>query len=230
GFGAATPLPLIGAVRRDADAAHGCRRRVLAAGLYDRLAAFTRSHAITPSTFFQAVWALLLARYTGHRDLVFGTTVAGRPAELAGVDTMVGMFINTLPVRIDVTPGLPVVAWMQRIQTEAAEAREFEHASLSQIHGWSEIARGVPLFETLLVYENFPALQPAGRSSLAVAAPQTHDVTSFALDLDIVPGPPYTVIATYARDRYDDATVERILDHLEHAVGQLLARPDARVA
>src|SRR6185503_6854658 len=97
GFGAATPLPLIGAVRRDADAAHGCRRRVLAAGLDDRLAAFTRSHAITPSTFFQAVWALLLARYTGHRDLVFGTTVAGRPAELAGVETMVGMFINTLP-------------------------------------------------------------------------------------------------------------------------------------
>jgi amino acid adenylation domain-containing protein len=238
GFRAPTPLPLARAIRRDAGTAPRSQRRVLGGSAptpaHDRsfearLGDFTRAHAITPSSFFQAIWAILLARYTGERDVVFGTTVAGRPAQLAGVEAMVGMFVNTIPVRVDVAPELAVVDWMRRLQGEAAEAREFEHASLSQIHGWSELARGAPMFETLFVYENFPAIGGAGPGGVEVADAETHDVTSFALDIDVIPGPPYTILATYARDRHDDATVARILDHIEHTAEQILAHPAARL-
>lgn len=230
GFRAVTPLPALGAAPRGAATGPASQRRVLDRTVDARLAALTRTHAITPSALFQAIWALVLARSTGERDLVFGTVVAGRPAALAGVEQMVGMFVNTIPVRVDVTPELTVIDWMRRLQVEAAEAREFEHASLSQIHSWSELVRGAPMFESLFVYENFPAIGAmAPGASVEVVDAETRDITSFALDVNVIPGPPFTILVTYARERYGDATIARLLDRFAQAIEHVLARPDARV-
>lgn len=81
------------------------------------LAAFCRSRRITPNTFFQGVWSLLLSRYSGQRDVVFGVTVAGRPADLTGVAEMIGLFINTLPLRVSVDPNAALGSWLGDLQS-----------------------------------------------------------------------------------------------------------------
>ena len=118
------------------------------------------------STLLQGAVALLLARAGGTQDVLFGATVAGRPADLPGVESMVGMFINTLPVRVEVPPRAELGGWLRRLQAEQAELHAYEHSPLVSIQGWSEIPRGVRMFDLLVVFENFPVREtppdPAG--------------------------------------------------------------------
>src|SRR5205085_11986675 len=89
-------------------------------------------------------------------DVVFGTVVSGRPPELAGVETMVGLFINTLPVRVEVTSESTMVDWLRELQERQAEARRYEYSTMVQVQGWREVPRGVPLFERLFAFQNYP--------------------------------------------------------------------------
>src|SRR5262249_9623728 len=111
---------------------------------------------VTLNTVVQGAWALLLSRYSGSEDVVFGATVSGRPASLAGVEEMVGLFINTLPVRVRVKRDERVGGYLQRLQEQQVEVRQYEYSPLVEVQGWSEVGRGVRLFDTLLVFENYP--------------------------------------------------------------------------
>jgi acyl carrier protein len=111
---------------------------------------------LTANTLLQGAWAAVLSRYSGQRDVVFGTTVSGRPPELPGVESMIGLFINTLPLRIHVEPQLSVSSWLQEIQASHVEARRYEYCSTGQIHQWTEMPGSVPLYESILVFQNFP--------------------------------------------------------------------------
>ena len=104
----------------------------------------SRRHQVTLSTVVQGAWALLLGRHSGLADVVFGLTVSGRPADLQGVESMVGMFINTLPVRVRVDPGEPLVPWLRRLQAQQAELRQFEYTPLVRLHGWTGLPPGRP--------------------------------------------------------------------------------------
>jgi acyl carrier protein len=121
---------------------------------------------LTANTLLQGAWAAVLSRYSGQKDIVFGTTVSGRPPELPGVESMIGLFINTLPLRIHVEPQLSVSSWLQEIQTSHLEARRYEYCSTGQIHQWTEVPGSVPLYESILVFQNFPVAsadrRPAG--------------------------------------------------------------------
>ncbi|HSF44300.1 MAG TPA: condensation domain-containing protein, partial [Thermoanaerobaculia bacterium] len=120
------------------------------------LQAGARRSGLTVNTLFQGVWALLLSRYSGASDVVFGTVVSGRPAAVAGIEAMVGLFINTQPLRARVPETGGLLAWLRALQAEQAGLRQDEHLSLQEIQAWSEVPRGQPLFESLLVFENFP--------------------------------------------------------------------------
>ena len=102
-------------------------------------------HRLTLNTLVQGVWGLLLSRYSGQQDIVFGATTAGRPVDLPGVEAMVGLFINTLPVRLQLGAGDTVLECLQRLQSQQSEARRYEYTPLSHIQGWSEVPRGGPL-------------------------------------------------------------------------------------
>src|SRR4029078_13565004 len=102
-----------------------------------RLRQVAPQHGLTVNTVVQGAWALLLSRYSGERDVVFGTTVAGRPADLPGVESMVGLFINTLAGRAHVPPDAPVLPWLRRLQDQLAELRQYEYSPLVAIQGWS---------------------------------------------------------------------------------------------
>lgn len=119
----------------------------------ERLVEGTRSRGITVNTLMQMAWALVLSRLTDTRDVVFGVTVSGRPPELSGVETMIGLFINTVPMRVQLDPAAGVGDQCRAVQRNAALLREhgyLGHAQLRALGGVGE------MFDTLLVYENFP--------------------------------------------------------------------------
>lgn len=112
-----------------------------------------RSRGVTINTVLQLTWALLLSRLTDRDDVVFGVTVSGRPAELAGVETMVGLFINTVPLRVRLDPSANVGGQCLAVQRDAALLREHCYVGHAQLRAWGGVGE---LFDTLLVYENFP--------------------------------------------------------------------------
>lgn len=132
----------------------------LSADETQRLNRLARQHRLTFNTLLQGVWALLLSRYSGEEEVVFGTTVSGRPASLPGAETMIGLFINTLPFRITVRPSARLWAWLQELQAQHLECREYEYCSTGQIHQWSQFPGSFPLYESLLVFQNYPSGSP----------------------------------------------------------------------
>ncbi len=144
-----------------AEEAYAEREFVLPPGATEGLRSLARRNRVTLNTVVQASWALLLSRYSGEKDVVFGVTVAGRPPDLAGVETMVGCFINTVPFRARVDPESTLPAWLGDLQANQAELGRFEWTSLVDIQGWSDVPRGLPLFETILVFQGH-AISAAG--------------------------------------------------------------------
>jgi len=118
------------------------------------LTAFTRSCQVTANAVMQGAWMLLMARYTGQRDLVLGVMSSGRLTELLDVETVVGVCCNALPVRARLDPSERLGSWLARLQQEQVELRELDHTPQEAIQGWLGLTG--PLFECLMVFENYP--------------------------------------------------------------------------
>ncbi len=119
-----------------------------------RLIAFAKRERVTLNTVIQAAWALLLSRVTGQSCVTFGATTSGRPAELTGVGQLIGLFINTLPVIVAPQPELKLGAWLRELQTRSLRVREHERTRALRHSAMGRL--GQSLFDTLLVFENFP--------------------------------------------------------------------------
>ena len=111
------------------------QRAILSADATTALQGMARRLQVTMNTVVQGAWALLMSRYSGNRDVMFRTTVSGRPPSIDGVEAMIGLFINTLPVRVLVEPEATVGAYLKRLQQEQVELREYEYSPLVQVHG-----------------------------------------------------------------------------------------------
>src|SRR6185503_2611930 len=135
-----------------------------------------RKHGLTLNTILVGAWALLLNRYSQEETVVFGATVAGRPPSLPGIETMIGLFINTLPVRVRVDDEADLLTWLRVLQVEQVALREYEYSPLVEVQSWSEVGRGRPLFESLLVFENYPLDKDALKQNLSL---ELKDVRSF---------------------------------------------------
>ena len=117
------------------------------------------------NAFAQGAWSLLLRRYCGTCDLVFGATVAGRPPELEGVERMVGLFINTLPIRVRVDDDQRLIDWLTGLQKEQAQREAYSDTPLIEIQGWSPLTASTPLFDTMYAFENYPAGSLSGKAA-----------------------------------------------------------------
>jgi len=228
GFTSPTPVPFARALRGAGAPRHGQRSLTLTRELSEALRGLARENALTLNTLFQGAWALLLSRYTSAEDVVFGATVSGRPATLPGAEAMVGMFINTLPVRVLVEPDAALLPWLKRLQAAQAEAQPYEYSSLTDIQGWSELPRAQPLFDTLLAFENFPRTFADGAPTggLGLRDVDVIDYTSFTLDLTVIPGPELTLLSIHDVQRIDESKVARLLAHFHHLLSRMAARPD----
>ena len=168
------------------------RARTLSESATERLQDLARQHQLTLNTLVQGTWALLLSHYSRSEDVVFGTTVAGRPADLRGSDSMIGLFINTLPVRVRFSRESRLLPWLQQLQADQATLRQFDYSPLSQVQAWSDVPRDTPLFETLVVFENYPvdsSFSPDNQDqSLRILEFGTSIRNSFPFTVRAVPG------------------------------------------
>ncbi len=177
-----------------------------------RLSAFARQHGLTLNTLVRGAWALLLHHYSGADDVVFGATLSGRPAELDGADRMVGLFINTLPVRTRLTPDVPVVEWLHGLQRQQIETSRFEATSLAAIHQWSDVPKGDALFRTILVFENLPAAGMSGgtASPVSISDARYAERSNYPLAVLVVPDRALRLIFVYDGLEYGTTAIERI--------------------
>jgi non-ribosomal peptide synthetase component F/alpha-ketoglutarate-dependent taurine dioxygenase len=205
------------------------------------LQTLARQHQLTLNTIIQGVWALLLSRYSGKNDVVFGSTVSGRPAELPGVETMVGLFINTLPVRVKLQDDESLLVWLKRLQREQAEMRQFDYSPLVQLQGWSDVPRGQPLFESNLVFFNLPE-EASTRDTKDVETPapksqglavrdlnvQSKTPTNIPVTLKSIPGAGSLQLEMlYDNRRVDAQGVGRILQACQALIERIVAQPQS---
>lgn len=155
-FTAPTPLIFDYPVASEQSGAYGKQLFQLPTTVMTALQTLAQKHHLTLNIIVQGAWAILLGRYSGESDIVFGCTVSGRPSDLAGVESIVGLFINTLPVRVQLPTNGEFLPWLQQLQTQQIEREPYFYSSLIDIQQWSDVPRGVPLFESLFVFENYP--------------------------------------------------------------------------
>jgi len=192
------------------------------------LKTFAQQHHLTFSTLVQAAWAQLLCRYSGESDVVFGATVSGRPPALLGVESMVGLFVNTLPVRVQLGEKTQLLTWLKQLQEQQVERDQYSYSPLVEIQGWSDVPRGQPLFESFVIFQNLPvaeALQslPDG---LQVGELEIMGHADYPLTLIAIPGEKLAMKIIYAGDRFNQDTIARMAGHFQTLLEAIPADSD----
>ncbi|MGW6554595.1 amino acid adenylation domain-containing protein, partial [Streptomyces sp. NPDC055051] len=199
-------------------------------GFTAELNAFARTRGVTLGTVLNGAWALLLGALTGRRDVVFGTTVSGRTTEVPGVDAAVGLFINTVPVRVTLRPDEPLGTLLGRVQDEHAALLDHHHLGLADIQ---RLAGGGELFDTLVVVENFPSGDPApGREpgALRVTGTEVLDAVHYPLALVVEPGDGLLLRFKHDAARLDGLAVAVLATRFTALLRTLVAEPGRPVA
>jgi len=197
----------------------------LSADVMSALQALVRQHQLTINTVLQGAWALLLSRYSGELDVVFGAVMAGRPPALPGVESVVGLFINNLPARIRISPKQPVINWLQEVQAQQADARHYEYSPLSQVQTWSEVPSGSRLFDSIVSFQNFPVSDSLIRAGQEFESIHTVETGTYPLTLMVSAGDELVIPIRYDRRFFDTPTAERMAGHLRTLLEAIVADP-----
>ena len=222
GFTAATSLPA--SFDKSEKTGYGEAEGSLTVEQTAAVRALARRARVTLNTIVGGAWGVLLARSAGVEDVVYGAVVAGRPAELEGVERMVGLFINTLPVRVQVRDEMAVEEWLQGLQREAAAVRQYEHTSLAQVQRWSEMPAATPLFNTILRFQNYPLDLSSNDedATLRISADVSIDWWHYPLCLVATAGEEMSLRLSYRRDSLDEDAAADVLDQLRNLLGELV--------
>jgi surfactin family lipopeptide synthetase C len=191
-----------------------------------------RQNGVTLNTIIQGLWALLISRYQGADDVVFGAVVSGRSIDLIGVESMVGLFINTLPVRVKLPPEAELTTWLKQLQQQQAEMRQFEYTPLIEIQGWSETARNAPLFDSALVFENYPMDEFLAEwdKSLEIEDYRVIERNHYPITLVVGPAAQLKLRLVYDRDRFSPEKIARMLGHLRQMLCKVMTDPHVRLS
>ncbi|WP_405806452.1 amino acid adenylation domain-containing protein [Streptomyces sp. NBC_01187] len=218
---------------RIAPPAHGTERAEvhqveveLSAELTQALQRTARRCGLTLNTLVQGAWALLVGQLSGRSDVVFGTVVSGRPPELPGVESMVGLFINTVPVRVEIRPELPVRELLAALQEQQSRLMGHHHIGLTAIQ---EAAGRGQLFDTLVVFENYPLDSDPLQSlapGLRLTGVDSHDATHYPLGLLVQPGERLRLRLDHRADAVGPHQARQLAARLRLLLGQFAARPE----
>ncbi|WLH71423.1 non-ribosomal peptide synthase/polyketide synthase [Pseudomonas fluorescens] len=212
--------------------ANGEHRLSFDAAQTERLKAFAQSNKVTLNTLVQAAWLLLLHHHTGQATVAFGATVAGRPAELRGIEQQVGLFINTLPVVATPEAQMPVSQWLQHVQSQNVRLREQEHTPLFEIQRWAGLG-GEALFDSILVFENYPvseALEQGAPSGLRFGAVRSLEQTHYPLTVLLGMGDSLGLEFNYDRQAFSATHIQRLAEHFQQLLSALIVDADQRLA
>ncbi len=211
--------------------AHAEQSSCLSEDFARRLGDVALRHGLTPNTFLQAAWAILLSRYGGERDVAFGAVRAGRHLGIDAPDSMIGLLIHTVPLRTRVDPDRGLLDWLAELRSLWVAMREHEHVPLNEIRSWSQVPPGQPLFESLLTFENHDL----------DSALQRHLPAGMKAELSLVSRPDYAIAVTgalgrrlrlgiaYDRRRFERAAIARMLGHLENVLHGMVDDPGQRI-
>ncbi|MDZ7949849.1 amino acid adenylation domain-containing protein [Nostoc sp. DedQUE09] len=210
---------------------HDCQKTLLSVTTTDALNSLTRKYHLTLNILLKGAWAILLSRYSGESDIVFGATSSGRPTELAEAESMMGLFANTLPLRVQVESDALLIPWLKKLQVQEVEMRQYEYSPLLQIQQWSEIPRGLPLFESILSFNNYliDSTKEKLAESLALGEARVFEKTNYPLTIQVYPGSNLLLSIGYDTRRFDSATINRILGHLKTLLEGIVANPEQQL-
>ncbi|MDH5548231.1 MAG: amino acid adenylation domain-containing protein, partial [Gammaproteobacteria bacterium] len=203
----------------------------------NKLQQLAKSNKFTLNTVLQGLWALLLGRYNQTNDVCFGVTVYGRPAELPQIESTVGLFINTLPLRINIDNNRSLLPWLSELQAYNIELRKFDYVPLPQIQTWSELPAGNALFQTLLVFENYPqdttikkvnsgAKDGQTEQQLEIDLLHINRQTNLPLSLIAAPGEQLQLEFRYDQKIFSAEIIERLANHFTQILEQAGNNPE----
>lgn len=199
-----------------------------------RARTFVRQHQLTINTLVQGMWALLLSHHSHSTDVVFGATVSGRPPSLQGVERMVGLFINTLPVRVRVRSGEAMLAWLKDLQEQQVDMRQYEYTPLIKLQEWSDVKRDVPIFDHILVFDNYPidnsavtlnVERPPAEETFTFEEFEAFEKTNYPILVQAGMGEQLTFRILNDRALIEKETVARILRHFQMLIEGVMDQP-----
>ncbi|WP_413767371.1 amino acid adenylation domain-containing protein [Rhodococcus pyridinivorans] len=193
-----------------------------------RLEGFVRDHGLTVGTVVQVAWGIVLAKLTSQRDVVFGSTVSGRPAEVDGVEEMIGLFVNTVPVRVRLDPYETLTTLVERIRAEQTELLDRHHLGLTEIQQVAGPATG---FDTLTVFESYPVDRAALSDAVDITGMQVREVTGhdsghYPLTLIAHVDDALRLRLSYRPDLFDRAAADTILAQVARVLEAVVDRPE----
>ncbi|MEH2170918.1 MAG: condensation domain-containing protein [Nostoc sp.] len=192
---------------------------------------FATKHRLTFATIINGIWAILLSRYTCSNNILYGCTVSGRPADLHGVESMVGMFVNTLPIHVNIDTEQLILSWLQRFQLQLVEVRDYEYTPLTEIHRWSEVPQKLTLFESIVVVENFPVSEfiRDWKGNMEFQHTELYYRNNYPLNLVVYPNKELLIAISYDSRRFETATIAEILKDIEMLLQGLITNPNFKI-
>jgi len=200
---------------------YGSLSLVLDEAATGRIQGYVQSHRLTLNTLMQGIWAMLLHKYTGNAEVVYGVVVSGRPDELPGIEQRIGMYINTLALKAVIDEQQETVNWLQGLQTDQVSSRQYQYAALQDVQGWTGIKGD--LFDSLLVFENYPVskLISSGTWSLQAENIEVAEETNYPLTVTVSSSEELSVSFNYNTDILEPAYVTAIRDQFEQVLLQI---------
>ncbi|MCA7086346.1 amino acid adenylation domain-containing protein [Cupriavidus sp. DB3] len=236
------PTPLPASAPEVGRSGYAEQKLSLSPTLSETARTLARQAGVTVNTLVQGLWAWTLARHGGGDDVVFGTTVSGRSGDFPGIESMVGLFINTVPLRVRLPSDLPVRQWWRAIQQQAVENQQHEHMPLPDIQRLARPGEGGALFDSIVVFENYPVdaalKQRQGEIDIRLLGAAAKEAgaefvisgrNNYPLSVIAAMDERLHLTLAYQRDRFADRDVTALLGRMEQALARMLADPDQRL-
>ncbi|KJB88404.1 peptide synthetase, partial [Paenibacillus sp. E194] len=201
--------------------------------LSERMDRVAKQRLVTVNTLLQAAWGVMLQKYNGTNDAVFGSVVAGRPAEIPGIESMIGLFINTVPVRVTSEADTVFVDLMAKLQERALESGRYDYYPLYEIQAHSVQKQN--LINHIIAFENYPVdeqMEQAGdqqHGNLTIADVQMEEQTNYNFNVTVVPGAEIEIRFDFNAEVFDKDSIERLKGHLIHLLEQVTYNPEITV-
>lgn len=198
----------------------------------EQIVRMSRKNGITLNTIMQAVWGLLLARYNQTQDVVFGAVVSGRPADIPGIETMVGLFINTIPVRIKFGNETTFLQLVKIIQSDAGQTEPHQYTSLAVIQAESELKQN--LLNHFLVFDNYPDVGTSAGSDgeadeLTISELEIEEQTDYDFYLTVGTGSELTLRIDYNEKKYFPQVIANILHHFQQVLDLVIKNENINI-
>ncbi|WP_340387692.1 amino acid adenylation domain-containing protein [Paenibacillus sp. FSL E2-0151] len=201
--------------------------------LSKRMDRVAKQHLVTVNTLLQAVWGVMLQKYNGTNDAVFGSVVAGRPAEIPGIESMIGLFINTVPVRVNSEVDTVFTDLMAKLQERALDSGRYDYYPLYEIQARSVQKQN--LINHIIAFENYPVdeqMEQAGdqqHGGLTIADVQMEEQTNYNFNVTVMPGTEIEIRFDFNAEVFDKDSIERLKGHLVHLLEQVTDNPEITV-